>query len=227
MEIDDISNADRITINADALGKVESEIVSLEQLYTGLESLKNEKVRLTAVVETLISEEKSTLAETTLSESVAVKRLIEVRAKKDVQSSRLANTQAKIEEQTASLSLQGERVRKAFQFVVGRLYTSREGRITKTLRELFGNDWIVLRDGKRTEMKFLARYTKLMKEIRDADNRLSHPISDAQQEEIALRQRPRLWLTELTDLVNREPGLVLRNVPTKQPSEQPSELVTA
>jgi hypothetical protein len=224
METESLSDADRTTANAAALGTVESEIVSLEQMFAALESLKTEKDRLSAAVRTLTEEETRTLQDDGGSESAVVKKLIEIRTRRDVQSARLTSTQDKIKAQTTGLADQGESVRRAFQFVVGRLYVARETRVTATLTELFGNHWIILRDGKRLEMKHLAKHTQLMKQVRDLDITVSHPIGDPAQEEIALRQRPRLWLTELTDFVNREPGLFIRSVPAKQqqPIEQPA-----
>jgi hypothetical protein len=211
----------RIAGNNQVLAEVEAEIVAIEQMFTKLESLENEKTRLAAAVENLTADETRTLADDA-AESVVVKKLIEIRARKDVQSARLTSTQDKIKELTADLSNQGANVRRAFQVVVGQLWTSRQTRTGVALRELFGSDWIVLRDGMRYEMKFLAKHTQLMKEIRDFDVKVSHEISDPEQEVLALSQRSRLWLTELTDLVNREPGLVLRTVPAKQ--KQPIEM---
>jgi hypothetical protein len=150
--------------------------------------------------------------------------LIEIRTRKDVQNARLNSTQEKIKAQTTDLADQGEAVRKAFQFVVGRLYVSRETRAMAHLTELFGGDWIIWRDGKRAEMKYLTKHTQLMKQVRDLNIMVSHSIEDPAQEEIALRQRPRQWLAELTDFCTNEPGLRLKIVTTDQPQpiEQPA-----
>jgi hypothetical protein len=112
-------------------------------------------------VQSLHTEEAQILADGASSESSIVKKLIETRARVDVQNARLVSTQDKIREQTAKLSNQGANVRRAFQYVVGRLFVARDARVTATLVELFG-DWIILRDGKRLEMRHLARQTKLM-----------------------------------------------------------------
>jgi hypothetical protein len=228
METEILSDTDRIAANADALGKVESEIASLERMFAGLESLGNERDRLSAAVQGLHTEEAQILSDGATSESAVVKKLIETRARRDVQSARLASTQDKVKEQTAALAVQGTAVRRAFQIVVGRLYAWRETRVTQTLTNLFSGDWIVLRDGKRLGMKDLARQTQLMKQARDLDIKMSHPIEDPAQEALALRQRLRTWLAELTDLVTSEgPGLVL-TVPARQPIEEPArELATA
>jgi hypothetical protein len=225
METESLSDADRIAANADALSTVESEIVSLEQMLAGLESLNSEKDRLSAAVQSLTLDETRTLQDDG-SEAVIVKKLIELRTRRDVQSVRLANTQDKIKEQTAALDGQGAAVRRAFQIVVGRLFVSRESRVTETLTNLFGADWIILRDGKRLPMKDLSKQTQLMKQARDVDIKMSHPIEDPVQEELALRQRLRTWLAEIKELVDAEPGLVPR-VPARQPIEQPRELVEA
>jgi hypothetical protein len=50
-------------------------------------------------------------------------------------------------------------------------------------------------------MKFLAKHTKLIREIRDLDVKVSHEIGDPEQEVLALQQRPRTWLAEITDFV--------------------------
>jgi hypothetical protein len=61
MEIESVSDAERIAGNADVLGTVELEIVRLEGAFTQLESLKTERDRLTAAVRTLTEEETRTL----------------------------------------------------------------------------------------------------------------------------------------------------------------------
>jgi hypothetical protein len=75
---------------------------------------------------------------------------------------------------------------------------SRETRVIRTLVELFG-DWVILRDGKRLEMKHLAKSTLLVKQVRDFDVKVSHPIADPVQETAAL-QRTRGWLAEVRQL---------------------------
>lgn len=219
----DISDADRVAGNTQVLAEVESEIASLERMFTELASLGTEKDRLTTTVENLTADETRTLQDDA-AESVIVKKLIEIRARRDVQSTRLVSVENRIREQTANLSIQGEAVRRAFQAVVGRLWLSRDERITAALRELFSSDWIILRDGKRTGIKDLVRHTQLMKEVRDLDIKVSHPIGDPAQEWAALQHRPRIWLTEVTDLVTTEPRLVLTVSAKRQPIEQPREM---
>jgi hypothetical protein len=58
---------------------------------------------------------------------------------------------------------------------------SREEKIMKSLIELFGGDWIVLRDGKRLGMKDLATQTTPMGELKNLDNRLCHPLGDPER----------------------------------------------
>jgi len=219
----DISDADRIAGNADVLSTVETEIVSLEQMFAGLESLKTEKDRLSAAVQNLTAEETRTLGDDA-AESVIVKKLIEVRARRDVQSARLASTQDKISEQTADLAVQGETVRRAFARVLSPIWVTRQARAMATLTELFGGP-IHLRVG-RVELKELILRMSLMKQLKDVDNRVSHPIGDPQQEWAAL-QRARTWLAEIQDLVTSEPGLVLKVPAVQQPSQQPREMATA
>lgn len=217
----DISDTDRIAGNADVLSTVETEIVSLEQMFAGLESLKTEKDRLNAAVQNLTTEETRTLGDDA-AESVIVKKLIEIRARRDVQSARLASVEDRLKEQTAALAVQGETVRRAFARVLSPIWVTRQARAMATLTELFGGP-IHLRVG-RVELKELTLRMSLMKQLKDVDNRVSHPISDPQQEWAAL-QRARTWLAEITDLVTSEPGLVLR-VPARQAIEQPQELAT-
>lgn len=226
METESLSDGDRATANADALSTVESEIVSLEQMFAGLESLKTEEDRLSAAVQSLHTEEAQILSDSAASESVIVKKLIETRARKDVQSARLASTQEKIREQTVALAVQGEDTRKAFARIVAQLWQSRDARVMAALIELFGGAWIVQRDGKRLEMKHLARHTKPVREMRDLDNRLCHPHGDPVSETAALQQQPRTWLSEIRSLVDAERGLALR-VPARQPIEEARELATA
>jgi hypothetical protein len=227
MEIEPSETELRIAGNVQVLAEVEAEIVSLEEAFSKLKSLVKEKDGLTTAVQSLLTEGTQILSDSASSESIIVKRLLQTRATKDVQAARLAGTEDRLREQTADLATRGANVRRAFQFVVGRLWVARDTRVTEILVDLFAGGWIVLRDGKRLEMRHLARQTKLMKEIRDFDVKVSHPISDAQQEDIALRQRPRLWLVELTDFVNGEPRLVLKVPAVPQPIEQSREMAIA
>src|ERR1700693_3058190 len=103
MEIETSETERRIAGNNQVLADVEAEIVSLEQAFTKLESLESEKIRLSAAVENLTADETRTLGDDA-AESVVVKKLIEVRARLDVQKARLASTQDKIKELTADLS---------------------------------------------------------------------------------------------------------------------------
>jgi hypothetical protein len=225
LETESLSDADRTTANVDILGIVETEFVSLEQMFAGLELLKTEKDRLSAAVQNLIAEETRTLGDDA-AESVIVKKLIELRARRDVQSARLISIQDKIKGQTADLAVQGETVRRVFARVVGQLWVARQARATAILTELFGGP-IRLRTAGRIELRQLIDQMLLMRTLKDIDNRVSHSIDDQEQEIMAL-QRSRIWLAEIRDLVTSEPGLVLRNVQTKQPIEQPArEMATA
>jgi hypothetical protein len=103
---------------------------------------------------------------------------------------------------------------------------ARQARATAILTELFGGP-IRLRTAGRIELRQLIDQMLLMRTLKDIDNRVSHSIDDQEQEIMAL-QRSRIWLAEIRDLVTSEPGLVLRNVQTKQPIEQPArEMATA
>jgi hypothetical protein len=228
MQTESLSDADRIAGNAAVLDSVELEIVRLEGAFTELESLKTQKDRLSEAVRSLTEEETRTLADDGSSESAVVKKLIEIRTRKDVQNARLTSTEGKIKTQITDLADQGEAVRRAFRFVVGRLFASRQARVIATLTELFGGDWIILRDGKRAKMEVFAKHTVLMRQVLDLNNRLLHAIEDPEQEEIALRQRPRQWLIDLTDFCTSEPGLRLKIITADQAQsiEQPQELAT-
>jgi hypothetical protein len=222
----DISDVDRIAGNADVLATVEREIVILEGSFTEFAKLEGERDRLTAAIQSLTADETRTLQDDA-AESVIVKKLIEIRTRRDVQSARLAAARDKIEQQTAALVIQAESVRRSFARVLAKVWLARQARVGAILNELFGGP-IRLQQSGRIELKELIRHTLPMKQLKDADNRLCHPIADPVQETIALQTRTRSWLTELTDLVtSEEPGLVL-TVPVRQPIEEPArEMATA
>jgi hypothetical protein len=224
-----MEDENRISGNAAALAKVESTVISLEEAFTKLAAAEAEQERLRIEVERSGADESAILGDTSLSEKDAIKRTTEAMARKAVYAARHAAAVARVKEQVSDLANQGESVRRAFQFVVGRVYVSRENRVIAQLTELFGGSWIILRDGARSDMKCLSRHTRLMKEIRNFDITVSHPLGDPEQEEIALRQRVRLWLAELADLVTNEPGLALTSLPgRRQPIEEPAaEMATA
>jgi hypothetical protein len=210
--------------NADVLGEVESEIASLEQKFARLDSLKIEEDRLITAVRSLTAEETRTLGDDA-AESVIVKKLIEIRARKDVASVRLASIQDKVKQQTAALAVQGETVRRSFARVLAQVWLVRQARTVAMLNELFDGP-IRLQSG-RIELKELTRHTLLMKQLKDADNRYCHSFDDAGQETIALRTRTRGWLAELTDLVTSEGSGLVLTVPARQSIEEPRELVEA
>jgi hypothetical protein len=220
----DISDADRIAGNADVLGIVETEIAALEQAFVALDSLNIEKDRLTGAIESLTAEEGRTL-EDDGSESQIVKKLGELRTRREVQASRLGSIQEKIKEQTADLAIQGANVRRAFAAVMAQLAMSRQAQATAILTDLFGGP-VRLRIG-RIELRELRDHTAPIKQLKEVNNRVSHTISDQQQETLAL-QRTRTWLAEIRSLVDAEPGLVLKGVPAKEPIEHPvMEMATA
>jgi hypothetical protein len=214
------SDADRVAGNNLVLEDIDTQITAIEQIFSKIEFLENEKIRLSAACENLTADETRTLADDA-AESLIVKKLIEIRARKDVQFARLISTQNKIKELTANLADQAGEIRRAFRVVVGQLFLVRQTAATETLRELFKSDWIVLKDGTRYEMKFLAKHTKAMKELRDFDVKVCHEIADPEQEILVLRQQPRLWLSALREFVASESKLVLRTASAKpQPIEQ-------
>jgi hypothetical protein len=122
------------------------------------------------------------------------------------------------------MAVRGENIRKVFARIVAQIWLARQARATASLSELFGGP-IRLQAG-RIELRELIRHTSLMRQLRDVDNRLCHPIADPVQETAAL-QRSRIWLSEIRSLIEGEPGLVL-TLPKPQPIEEPArEMATA
>jgi hypothetical protein len=222
----DISDTDRIAGNADVLATVEREIVVLEGYSLEAKKLEGERDRLKAQISALTADETRTLQDDG-SEAVIVKKLIEIRTRRDVQAARLVATEEKLKQQTAALTVQGETVRRSFARVLAQVWLARQARVVGILNELFRGP-IRLQQAGRMEIKDLTRHTSLMRQLRDADNQWCHAISDLAQETIALQTQPRSWLVELTNLVISEgPGLVL-TVPVRQPIEEPArEMATA
>jgi hypothetical protein len=226
MEIDNISDSDRITANADVLSTVESEIGSLEQMFAGLESLEAEKDRLSAVVRNL-TEEESRILQDDAAEPVIVKKLLTTRGARDVQASRLSSVQDRINNAQTDLATQGANVRRAFAVVITQLLTARQARALAILQGLFGGP-IRPRIG-RTELKELVHHVVWVKEAKTTWNKFALQTSDPAQETAAWR-RTREWLAETKNLVENEPGLTLKGLPTKQPQpvENPAaEMATA
>jgi len=221
MEIETSETERRIAGNIQVLSELESEIASLERKFVEITSLESERNRLNTAVQTLTEEETRILGDDgSGNETALVKRLGELRTRRDVQTARLTSVQDKIEAQRADLADQGAAVRKAFAGVMAQLWTARQQRVTAMLSEMFGSPFIRLRIG-RVELRELLDQTVLMKQLKDSRNRFTAPIGDKEQETLAL-QRSRTWLVEITKLINDE-GLVLRTVPVKQqPIVQPA-----
>ena len=216
----------RIAGNLEVLAEVEAEIVLLEKSIAELGSLETEKDRLSTAVQALTEEETRILGDDgSGSETALVKRLSELRTKRDVQSARLINTKDKIEAHTVELAEQGAAVRKAFAGVMAQLWTARRQRMTAILTELFGAPMVRLKTG-RIEMPELLDQTVPMKHLKDSRNRFVQTISDPAQEKLAL-QRTRSWLAEVKELIESEPDLTLRSVKPSIEQRQPAEMATA
>jgi hypothetical protein len=227
MEIKSSETENRIAGNIQVLAQVEAEITLLEEKFAGLESLESEKDRLATVVRNLVSEETATLAETTLTESLIVKRLGEIRGRRDVQSSRLNSVQDRITNAQADLVEQAANVRKGFSGIISKLLQSRQTRALAALTELIGSPFVRLRIG-RAELGELVHQTVMVKEVKTVWNTVSQSIGDPLQELQVLRLRTREWLAQARNLVENEPGLMLKNVEARQqPIEQPAREMAA
>jgi hypothetical protein len=66
---------------------------------------------------------------------------------------------------------------------------------------------------------------RIMRQLRDVDNRLCHAHGDPVQETLTLQQQPRKWLAEVRNLVESEQGLTLTQPP--QPIEEPAREMAA
>jgi hypothetical protein len=197
MEIQTSETERRIVGNVQVLEEVESEIAELERQFAGLESLEAERERFSVSVQNLRTEEAQILQETT-NESAIVKKLTACRGARDVQTTRLRNTEEKIEVLTVGLTDQVAAVRKVFAGVMAQLWEARRQRTTTALSEMFGGPFVRLRIG-RIELRELLDQTQSMKNLKDSRNRFVQTISDPAQEKLAL-QRTRSWLTEIKEL---------------------------
>jgi hypothetical protein len=224
MEIQTTSETERrIAGNIQVLAEVETEIVSLEKSIIELGSLETEKDRLCIAVQTLTEEETRILGDDGSSnETALVKRLGELRTRRDVQSARLTSTKERIEAQRADLADQGAAVRKAFAGVMAQLWEARRQRTTTALSEMFGGPFVRLRIG-RVELRELLDQTVPMKQLKDSRNRFVQTISDPAQEKLAL-ERTRSWLAEVKELIESEPDLTLRSVKPPIEQRQPAEM---
>jgi hypothetical protein len=73
--------------------------------------IRHRELRKLSPAALLLAGGKRILSDGATSESALVRKLIELRARRDVQSARLASTQDKIKQQTADLTVQGANVR--------------------------------------------------------------------------------------------------------------------
>lgn len=216
-----LSDADRVAGNVSVLSELESSIASLEQRFVELTSLGAEKDRLSTAVQNLSEDETRILGDDgSGNETALVKRLGELRGRRDVQSSRLNSVQDRIKIAQADLATQGAIVRRAFASVIVQLLAVRQVKALAILQELF-NGPIRPRIG-RVELKELVHQTVAVKQTKATWNKFALQIADPAQETAAWR-RTREWLAETKNLVENEPGLTLKGLPTKQPQpiEQP------
>jgi hypothetical protein len=196
------------------LDKIELEVIApLEQGFVRLDALEAERARLESEVKRAITEETAILNDEGLSEKDAVKRLLEVRARKDVQSSRLGAAERRVKEHRFDLLESCSLVRRKLGTLVFYIRTSRTKRAKQIFEDLIEGPVRFSGVG----LMDLVRRTKLVREIELVAARISTGQNIDQETELnTLRQLARQWFKECKALVFAEPGFNLEDVLPKQ-----------
>jgi hypothetical protein len=200
--------------NSRELDKIELEVIApLEQGFVRLDALEAERARLESEVKRAITEETAILNDEGLSEKDAVKRLLEVRARKDVQSSRLGAAERRVKEHRFDLLESCSLVRRKLGTLVFYIRTSRTKRAKQIFEDLIEGPVRFSGVG----LMDLVRRTKLVREIELVAARISTGQNIDQETELnTLRQLARQWFKECKALVFAEPGFNLEDVLPKQ-----------
>jgi hypothetical protein len=205
---------DQTDANSAELAKIELEVIApLEQGFLRLDALEAERARLESEVKRAITEETAILNDEGLSEKDAVKRLLEVRARRDVQSSRLGAAERRVKEHRFDLLESCSVVRRKLGTVVYYVRTARTKRAKAIIEDLLEGPVRFSGVG----LMDLVRRVKFVREIELVVNRISTGQNIDQEVELStLRQLARQWFEECKALVFAEPGFNLQDVLPQQ-----------
>jgi hypothetical protein len=214
---------DQADSNSIELRRIELEVIEpLEEGFTKLDALETERVRLESEVKRAITEETAILADESVNEKDAVRKLLQVRALRDVQTSRLGAAERRVDEQRLNLLESAAIVRRKLGNLLHHVRSARTKRASAIIEDLIEGP---VRFGP-IGLGDLVRRTKIVREIELAINRISTAQNIDQQIELdTLRQFARQWFKEVESIVLAEPSLNLQNLlPKQKPVEMASEI---
>jgi hypothetical protein len=210
-------------VNSAELAKIEVKAIApLEAGFTKFDALTVERARLESEVKRAITEEAAILNYEDLNEKDAVRKLVQTRAVRDVQASRLSAAERRVNEQRLVLLESAAIVRRNLGNLLYYVRTARIKRATAIIQDLIEGP---VRFGSVGLMDIVRR-VKFVREIDQATNRVTTGQNiDADVELTTVKQLARQWFEEVKSLVLTEPGFSLQDVMPKQvPAEGESEL---
>lgn len=214
---------DQTDTNSAELEKIDLELITpLEQDFAKLDALDAARTHLESEVKRAITEETAILNDESLNEKEAVRKLLQVRALRDVQTSRLGAADRRVQEQRFDLLESAAIVRRKLGHLLYYVRTARTKRAEAIIKDLIDGP---VRFGPIGLMD-LVRRVKFVREIELVINRISvGQHSDQQIELDTIRQFARAWFKECAAIVLAEPSLNLQDLlPKQEPVGLPSEI---
>jgi hypothetical protein len=190
------------THNDRILAQIETGLVELETALQKLDSLIAKETRLAGELQKVSLEEAAVLKDETLAEKDAVKKLITVRATKDVQTARLEAAKQRTFEQTEFTLELGAVVRRTLARAANEILMARQARIQRLLDDLLGSQYD---SGLSLSNDFIAKASRPVVEAQQFVNFVNQGVRPTQAEELeTLRTLPRTWFDRLVSYVNIE-----------------------
>ena len=188
---------------AEALAQIESGLAQLASGFAELDDLQSEEQQLAAACEQAASEESRILADSDATEAQSVKKLIEIRAKKDLRSQRLLEHKTAINLYTDRLRFDlCEPLRRNFTNLAFALLAARRERMEKLFHQLFGNG---ADHGLPVSTVELTQRSRPVLDLERLCNWIRDAGKDPQEELTQLRSElPRRWLIELRRVTQEE-----------------------
>ena len=187
--------------NAITLEQLERDVHGLEAGFDELSRLQAVEKQLADVLEEVAREEREILADSSLSEERATKRLVECHARRSVRSARLSEAQKKVALQRDLLRFDvAEPLQHSFVIFAHGLLTAKESEVSGVFNQLLG-----INHGLPISIERLTQTSIPVTKYRQLNNWVKIELPEGQEEFLSeIRLLVPKWLEALRDLVEEE-----------------------
>jgi hypothetical protein len=207
--------AARLAHNQEVLAKLQVPLLELEKAFVALQTAKRNEAELERDFQAAQNEEAILLTDQGPEKEV-VRRLVNLRAVKDVRASRLAAGREQIAEQRDFVLELGLVVRKSFSNAAHQLLKTRQDRILALLGDLIPLPSV---HGLPIDNRTLMLISKPVAELQNFTNTVvREPAPTIERELAELSQWPRRWFERIAELVQIESEF--KSFPAEQTSAE-------